>query len=254
MVKKIFAQTYLWVLLLLLYSPIVIIVIYSFTEAKVLGNWTGFSTKLYSSLFNTGAHHSLMNALINTITIALLAAIGIFNLKARSRKAIGFVNSIPILNGDIITGISLFLLFVSLGITQGYTTVVLAHITFCTPYVVLSVLPRLKQMNPNIYEAALDLGATPMQALRKVIIPEIRPGMISGFMLALTLSIDDFAVTVFTIGNQGLETLSTYIYADARKGGLTPELRPLSAIIFVVVLALLIVINYRAGKTKKKES
>ena len=206
-----------------------------------------------------------MNALINTITIALLAAtastllgsiaaIGIFNLKARSRKAIGFVNSIPILNGDIITGISLFLLFVSLGITQGYTTVVLAHITFCTPYVVLSVLPRLKQMNPNIYEAALDLGATPMQALRKVIIPEIRPGMISGFMLALTLSIDDFAVTVFTIGNQGLETLSTYIYADARKGGLTPELRPLSAIIFVVVLALLIVINYRAGQTTSKSS
>ena len=203
-----------------------------------------------------------MNALINTITIALLAAtastllgsvaaIGIFNMKSRSRKAIGFVNSIPILNGDIITGISLFLLFVSVGITQGYTTVVLAHITFCTPYVVLSVLPRLKQMNPNIYEAALDLGATPMQALWKVIVPEIRPGMISGFMLALTLSIDDFAVTVFTIGNEGLETLSTYIYADARKGGLTPELRPLSTIIFVVVLALLIVINRRAGKEKK---
>ena len=204
MVKKIFAQAYLWILLLLLYSPIVIIVIYSFTEAKVLGNWTGFSTKLYTSLFTTGTHHSLMNALINTITIALLAAtastllgsvaaIGIFNLKSRSRKAISFVNSIPILNGDIITGISLFLLFVSLGITQGYTTVVLAHITFCTPYVVLSVLPRLKQMNPNIYEAALDLGATPMQALWKVIVPEIRPGMISGFMLALTLSIDDFS-------------------------------------------------------------
>ena len=256
MVKKIFAQTYLWILLLLLYSPIVIIMIYSFTEAKVLGNWTGFSTKLYSSLFTTGTHHSLMNALINTVTIALIAAtastlLGIFNLKARSRKAISFVNSIPILNGDIITGISLFLLFVSLGISQGYTTVVLAHITFCTPYVVLSVLPRLKQMNPNIYEAALDLGATPMQALRKVIVPEIRPGMISGFMLALTLSIDDFAVTVFTIGNEGLETLSTYIYADARKGGLTPELRPLSTIIFVVVLALLIVINRRAGKEKK---
>ena len=264
MVKKILAQAYLWILLLLLYSPIVIIVIYSFTEAKVLGNWTGFSTKLYTSLFTTGTHHSLMNALINTIPIALLAAtastllgsvaaIGIFNMKSRSRKAIGFVNSIPILNGDIITGISLFLLFVSVGITQGYTTVVLAHITFCTPYVVLSVLPRLKQMNPNIYEAALDLGATPMQALWKVIVPEIRPGMISGFMLALTLSIDDFAVTVFTIGNQGLETLSTYIYADARKGGLTPELRPLSAIIFVVVLALLIAINYRAGKAKKKD-
>ncbi|NCC10526.1 MAG: ABC transporter permease [Bacteroidia bacterium] len=264
MVKRILAQTYLWLLLLLLYSPIIIIIIYSFTEAKVLGNWTGFSTKLYSSLLTSGGgYHSLLNALINTITIALIAAmastvlgsvaaIGIFNLKNRARKTIGFVNSIPILNGDIITGISLFLLFVSLGISQGYVTVVLAHITFCTPYVVLSVLPRLKQMNSNLYEAALDLGATPMQALRKVIIPEIRPGMISGFMLALTLSIDDFAVTVFTIGNEGLETLSTYIYADARKGGLTPELRPLSAIIFVVVLALLIFINYRAGKQEKK--
>lgn len=263
MVKRVLAQGYLWILLLLLYSPILIIIIYSFTEAKVLGNWTGFSTKLYSSLFATSTHHSLMNALMNTLSIALIAAtvstilgsitaIGIFNLKARSKKVIGFVNSIPILNGDIITGISLFLLFVSLGVSQGYTTVVLAHITFCTPYVVLSVLPRLKQMNPNIYEAALDLGATPTQALRKVIIPEIRPGMISGFMLALTLSIDDFAVTVFTIGNEGLETLSTYIYADARKGGLTPELRPLSTIIFVVVLALLIVINHRAGKAKKQ--
>ena len=143
------------------------------------------------------------------------------------------------------------LLFVSLGITQGYTTVVLAHITFCTPYVVLSVLPRLKQMNPNIYEAALDLGATPMQALRKVIVPEILPGMISGFMLAVTLSIDDFAVTVFTIGNEGLETLSTYIYADARKGGLTPELRPLSTIIFVLVLVLLVIINRHASKKKE---
>ncbi len=262
MVKKILAQTYLWILLLLLYSPILIIVIFSFTEAKVLGNWTGFSTKLYTSLFAASTHHSLINALINTVTIALIAAtastilgsitaIGIFNLRSRSRRAIEIVNSIPILNGDIIIGISLFLLFVSLGISQGYTTVVLAHITFCTPYVVLSVLPRLKQMNPNLYEAALDLGATPFQALRKIILPEIWPGMISGFILAITLSIDDFAVTVFTIGNEGLETLSTYIYADARKGGLTPELRPLSTIIFVVVLTLLIVINYRAGRNKK---
>lgn len=239
-----------------------IIMIYSFTEAKVLGNWTGFSTKLYSSLFVAGTHHSLTNALVNTLSIALIAAtvstllgsitaIGIFNLRTRARKAISFVNNIPILNGDIIIGISLFLLFVSLGIPQGYTTVVLAHITFCTPYVVLSVLPRLKQMNPNIYEAALDLGATPMQALRKVIVPEILPGMISGFMLAVTLSIDDFAVTVFTIGNEGLETLSTYIYADARKGGLTPELRPLSTIIFVLVLVLLVIINRRAGKKRR---
>lgn len=263
MVRRIVEQVYVWVLLILSYAPIAIIVIYSFTEAKVLGNWSGFSLKLYESLFHTGAHHSLMNAFVNTILIALiaatvstllgsLAAIGIFNMRVRSRKAMGFINTIPILNGDIITGISLFLLFVSLGITQGFTTVVLAHITFCTPYVVLSVLPRLKQMNPNLYEAALDLGATPMQALRKVILPEIRPGMVSGFLLALTISIDDFAVTVFTIGNQGLETLSTYIYADARKGGLTPELHPLSALIFVVILVLLIIINRRAGRLRVK--
>lgn len=261
--KKFLAQSYLWLLLLLLYAPILIIAIFSFTEAKVLGNWTGFSTHLYTSLFSGGVRHSLISAIENTFTIALLAAtvstllgsiaaIGIFNMRGRKRQAITFLNNIPMLNPDIITGISLFLLFISLGIAQGYTTVVLAHIAFCTPYVVLSVMPRLRQMNPNIYEAALDLGATPFQALRKVIIPEIRPGMISGFILSFTLSIDDFAVTIFTIGNEGLETLSTYIYADARKGGLTPELRPLSTIIFATVLLLLIIINIRSRRNAKK--
>ena len=258
--KKLFAQLYLWLLLALLYAPIIIIAIFSFTESKVLGNWTGFSTDLYTSLFTGGAHHSLIDAIKNTLTIALLAAtastllgIGIYNMRGRKKQVINFLNDIPMLNPDIITGISLFLLFVSLGISQGYTTVVLSHIAFCTPYVVLSVMPRLQQMNPNIYEAALDLGATPFQALRKIIIPEIRPGMISGFILAFTLSIDDFAVTLFTKGNEGLETLSTYIYADARKGGLTPELRPLSTIIFAVVLLLLIIINVRAKRAAKRK-
>lgn len=262
--KKFLANSYLWLLLLMLYAPIIIIIVFSFTEAKVLGNWTGFSLELYKSLFSGGGHHSLMSALMNTLIIALvaatvstvmgsIAAIGIYNMKTRARMAINFANDIPIMNPDIITGVSLFLLFVTLGISQGMTTVILAHISFCTPYVVLSVMPRLAKMNPNIYEAALDLGATPMQALRKVIIPEIMPGIISGFILAFTLSIDDFAVTIFTIGNEGLETLSTYIYADARKGGLTPELRPLSAIIFTVVLALLLVINRRAAKNREEE-
>ena len=262
--KRFFAQLYLWILLALLYAPIIIIAIFSFTESKVLGNWTGFSTKLYTSLFSGGAHHSLLSAIQNTLSIAVIAAvastilgtvaaIGIFNMRGRKKQVINFLNDIPMLNPDIITGISLFLLFVSLGISQGYTTVVLAHIAFCTPYVVLNVMPRLQQMNPNIYEAALDLGATPFQALRKIIIPEIRPGMVSGFILAFTLSIDDFAVTLFTKGNEGLETLSTYIYADARKGGLTPELRPLSTIIFVVVLLLLIVINVRAKRNAKRK-
>ncbi len=258
---RVLCQGYLWLLLLLLYSPIIIIVIFSFTESKVMGNWTGFSLQLYKNFFISGTHHSLTDALVNTISIALitatvstllgsLTAIGIYNMKNRARKAIMFVNNIPILNGDIIIGISLFLLFVSVGVKQGYLTVTLAHIAFCTPYVVLSVLPRLKQMNPNLYEAALDLGASPFQALRKVIVPEILPGMVAGFMLAITLSIDDFAITIFTIGNEGLETLSTFIYADARKGGLTPELRPLSTIIFVLVLVLLFIINRRSSKAK----
>ena len=262
--KRFFAQAYLWLLLAMLYAPIFIIAVFSFTEAKVLGNWTGFSTKLYTSLFSGGVHHSLLSAIENTLIIAVvaaavstmlgsIAAIGIHNLRGRKRMAFNTLNNIPMLNPDIITGISLFLLFVSLGVTQGYVTVILAHVTFCTPYVVLCVLPRLQQMNPNIYEAALDLGATPSQALRKVIIPEIKPGMISGFILAFTLSIDDFAVTIFTIGTGGIETLSTYIYADARKGGLTPELRPLSTIIFVVVLLLPITINVRAKRNAKRK-
>ena len=169
MMKNIFCQGYLWLLLLLLYSPIFIIVIFSFTEAKVMGNWTGFSLQLYKNLFVEGTHHSLTAALINTVTIALitatvstlfgtLTAIGIHNLRNRkARLAITFVNNIPILNGDIIIGISLFLLFITLDIPQGYTTVVLSHITFCLPYVILSVMPRLKQMNPNLYEACTRL-------------------------------------------------------------------------------------------------
>ena len=182
-----------------------------------------------------------------------IAAIGINNLRGKRRAIMNSLNNVPMLNPDIITGISLFLLFASLGFTQGYTTVILAHVAFCTPYVVLCVMPRLQQMNPNIYEAALDLGATPFQAMRKVIIPEIKAGMISGFILAFTLSIDDFAVTIFTNGTDGLDTLSTYIYADARKGGLTPELRPLSTIIFTVVLLLLVVINVRTYRIQKRK-
>lgn len=262
--RNLLAKLYVWLLLAILYAPILIIIVFSFTEAKVLGNWTGFSTKLYQSLFSGGVNNSLFVTLLNTFAIAFiaasasavlgsLAAIGIFNLRRKTRNTVLFLNNIPILNPEIITGVSLFLLFVSLGISQGFTTVVLAHISFCVPYVVLSVLPRLKQMNPSLYEAALDLGATPMQALRKVIFPEIKPGIISGFILTFTLSFDDFVVSLFTIGNEGLQTLSTYIYADARKGGLTPELRPLTSLIFIVVLVLLFIVNLRAKKSAVHE-
>ena len=253
--------------LIILYAPIVFIAVFSFTESKVLGNWTGFSTRLYANLFTgdmqgTG---SLMLAIENTLVIALIAAtvstllgtiaaIGIHNMRGRSKQTITFLNNIPMLNPDIITGVSLFLLFVFLHISQGYLTVVLAHITFCTPYVVLNVLPKLTQMNPNVYEAALDLGATPFQALRKVLIPLLKPGMISGFIMAFTMSLDDFAVTFFTRGTIGLDTLSTYIYTDARKGGLTPELRPLITLLFLGILILLIVINIRQMRNSNNEA
>ena len=263
--KRFFAQCYIWLLLIALYAPIIFIAVLSFTESKVLGNWTGFSTQLYSNLFtgNMQGSGSLMSAIQNTLLIALvaasvstmigtIAAIGIHNMKGRSKQAITFLNNIPMLNPDIITGVSLFLLFVFLHVSQGYTTVILAHITFCTPYVVLSVLPKLTQMNPNIYEAALDLGATPFRALRKVLLPILKPGMMSGFILAFTMSLDDFAVTFFTRGTIGLDTLSTYIYTDARKGGLTPELRPMITILFLGILTLLIVINVRKARAAEK--
>ncbi len=257
------SQLYLWLLLLVLYAPIALIAVFSFTESKVLGNWTGFSFDLYLNLFSGKADAGLNSAILYTLLIALiaavcstilgtLAAIGIYNMRAKQRKAVSFLNSVPMINPDIITGISLFLLFVALGISQGLATVCIAHVVFCTPYVVLSVLPRLSRMNPNTYEAALDLGATPAQALRMVMLPELWPGMVSGFILALTLSVDDFGVTFFTKGSGGLETLSTFIYSDARKGGLTPELRPLFTIILLVMLTVLVFINLRERKLKKE--
>ena len=261
--QRLGAHLYLWLLLLILYAPIAVILICSFTESKVLGNWTGFSVQLYKNLFNGTAGASLTSAVINTAVIAVvaatvstilgtIAAFGIHYMPSKRQNLVLRLNQIPIINPDIITGISLFLLFVALGIGRGLGTVIAAHIAFCTPYVILSVMPRLKGMNPNLYEAALDLGATPGQAMRKVIIPEVAPGMLSGFILSLTLSIDDFGVTLFTKGSEGLNTLSTYIYADARKGGLTPELRPLFTLIFVVILILLIISNVRASKQIKK--
>lgn len=266
MMKKILARGYIGILLFLMYSPLLFIVVSSFTESKVLGNWTGFSTRLYSNLVSGSMQgaSSLVSAIENTLVIAVLAAfiamvlgtiaaIGIFYLRGPRKQAVAFLNNIPMVNPDVIMGVSLFLLFVFLHFTQGYVTVVLAHVTFCTPYVVLSVLPRLRQMDHHTYDAALDLGATPLYALWKVMIPQLRPGMISGLLLSFTMSLDDFAVTFFTRGTVGIETLSTYIYTDARKGGLTPELRPLIAIIFLSILVLLLVMNLRQSRQNKNK-
>ena len=271
-IRRILSHTYLWFLLFLLYAPILLIIVCSFTRSKVLGNWTGFTFDLYENLFtgydrvaNVHVNPDMYQSLWYTLIIALiaatiatmlgtLAAIGIYNMRQRRRRAIQLLNSVPMINPDILTGISLFLLFVFLGISRGMTTVVIAHIVFCTPYVVLSVMPRLTKMNPNIYEAALDLGATPFQALRKVMMPELWPGMLSGFILSITLSIDDFGVTFFTKGSSGINTLSTYIYSDARRNGLTPELRPLFSLIFLTILVLLIIINWRAARQAKENN
>jgi spermidine/putrescine transport system permease protein len=263
MVKKLLSNSYLALVLLFIYTPILFVMIFSFTESGVMGNWQGFSSNLYKELFQGEQGRKILQVFWNTIKVGLIAAvvstilgsigaIGIFYSGRKMRKTFSFINQIPVVNAEIVTGISLLLLFLVFALPRGEVTVILAHITFCTPYVVLSVLPKLKQMNNNIYEACLDLGATPLRALWSVILPEILPGMISGFIMAFTLSIDDFVVTNYTTSTS-FDTLSTFIYKDAVKGGLTPSLRALSTLIFVVVLTMLFISNFRASKEKTKE-
>lgn len=263
MVKKILAKGYVYLVLLFLYAPIAVLVIYSFTPSGTM-QWQGFSFELYQKLFDPAESADILAALKNTLIIAsissvistligIFASIGIYNMKNRSKEAMLTVSKIPMMNAEIVTGVSLMLLFLLFGIPFGMVTVIIAHIVFCTPYVILSIMPKLQQMDNNLYEAALDLGCTPMKALFKAVLPQIMSGVVSGFFLAFTLSIDDFVVTIFNI--QGINTLSTFIYADAAKNGLTPSLRALSTMILVSVLLLLIIVNifsHREKKTKNK--
>jgi spermidine/putrescine transport system permease protein len=202
-----------------------------------------------------------MQALLNTLLIAFISAlaatvigtvacISMQGMKKRNRAILMGISNIPMLNADIVTGISLMLLFLSLKMTFGFTTVLLAHITFNIPYVILSVMPRMKQLNPSTYEAALDLGASHLYAFFKVVFPDILPGILSGFVMAFTMSLDDFIITHFTKG-PGIDTLSTKIYTEVRKG-IKPEMYALSAIIFVTVLLLLILVNYTPKKNVNK--
>ena len=261
MVKKILSNCYLALILLFIYTPIMFVVVFSFTESGVMGDWHGFSFNLYRDLFAGAKGQQILRVFLNTLEVGVIAsffatllgtmgAIGIFYSRKKMKRTFSFINQIPVANAEIVTGISLLLLFLVFALPRGRVTVILAHITFCAPYVVLSVLPKLKQMNNNIYEACLDLGATPMKAMFSVILPEILPGMISGFMLSFTLSIDDFVITNYTTSTS-FDTLSTFIYKDAVKGGLTPSLRALSTLIFVVVLTLLFFINLRSNKQSK---
>lgn len=269
MIKSALQKLYLGFILILLYAPILTLIVLSFNSSKTRAKWGGFSGKWYVALFQNG---DIMNALYTTLTIALLsaliatligtaAAIGIQALNNKFRTFMMGVTNIPMLNADIVTGISLMLLFIACRalfpqFSLGFTTVLLAHITFNIPYVILSVMPKLKQTNKYTYEAALDLGASPIYAFFKVVFPDILPGVSSGFLLAFTMSLDDFVITHFTTG-AGVHTLSTKIYSEVRKG-IKPEMYALSTLLFVTVLFLLIVVNTApqdspsTQKTRKK--
>lgn len=218
--------------------------------------WDGFTLKWYESLFE---NERIMSALYYTVIIAVvssviatiigtISAIGIHKMrKGGFKKILLNVNYLPILNPDVVTGVSLMTLFVFMNMEFGFNTMLISHVVFNIPYVILSVLPKLKQLPPNLEEAAMDLGATPFYALRKVIIPQIKPGIISGLLIAFTMSIDDFVISFFTAGN-GVSNLSIEIYSMTRRG-IRPEINALSTIMFVVVLVLLILSN----KSSKKE-
>lgn len=255
--KNRLSKLYLYLIFIFLYAPIIILIIYSFNESKYRV-WTGFSLKWYMELFQD---RQIMEALYNTIFVAVIAsilstiigtaaAIGIDGLKRWQKSTIMNVTMLPVLNPDIVTGISLMLLFYICKLPTGRFTLIMAHMAFCIPYVILSVMPKLKQVNSSTYEAALDLGATPVLATIKVTLPEIMPGVITGLLMAFTLSIDDFIVSYFTTG-PGVENLSILIYNAAKKG-VSPSINALSALMFSVILILLIVINVRTNKNTQK--
>ena len=249
MVNKHVKRFYTFLMFLFLYAPIIVLTIYSFNSGKSTANWTGFSLKWYQALFND---RQIMKSLYYTIAIAFaasavatvigtFAAFGINHMRPMRRKLVMQVNNIPILNPDIVTGVALMTLFSMLKFELGFNTMLIAHITFCTPYVILSVLPKLRLMNQDTLNAAMDLGATPWYAFRKVIVPEIMPGIISGFLMAFTLSIDDFVISFFTTGG-GVTNLSITIYSMARRG-IKPIINALSTLMFISVLIMLLVIN-----------
>lgn len=257
--RKIWQDFYLVIIMIFLYAPIITMMVLSFNSSKSRSQWGGFTLRWYSEMFES---RNIMAALQNTLVIAFLsaliatligtaAAIAINNMKKLPRTIIMGITNIPMLNADIVTGISLMLAFIAFGISLGFETVLISHITFNIPYVILSVMPKLKQTSRYTYEAALDLGASPIYAFFKVVFPDILPGVLSGFLLAFTMSLDDFIITHFTRG-AGINTLSTLIYSEVRRG-IKPSMYALSTVIFLVVLILLLISNF-ASKKKEQHS
>lgn len=255
--SKVCRGLYLAAILLFLYLPILTLMVLSFNDGKTMTKWMGFSFRWYEEMLGNKV---IMDALINTLTIAfwaaaiatvigLLACIGMNSMKEKSRLMIMGLNNIPLLNADIVTGISIMLMFVVCGISLNYGTVLFSHITFCIPYVILSVMPKFKQLQNSTYEAALDLGASPAYAFFKVVLPDIMPGVLSGFLLSFTMSVDDFVITHFTRG-AGINTLSTLIYSQV-KVGIRPTLYALSTVIFLLVLIILVIVNVLSSRKNR---
>ena len=242
-------KAYIGLIMAFLYAPIVLLILYSFNDSKSRAQWGGFTLRWYRELL---ADQAIMSALGTTLYVGLLAAaistvlgtvgaIALFQMKRRPRGVMMSIVNLPMLNSEVVTGVSLILLYAMARIQLGYLTLLLSHIAFCVPYVVLSVLPKLRQLDPHLAEAAQDLGATPVQGFLRVILPDIMPGVFSGFIMALTMSIDDFVVSFFTTGS-GVSNLSITIYTMAKRG-ISPKINALSTIIFVCVFVLLIGIN-----------
>lgn len=254
MVKNLGKKLYTFLIYLFLYAPIIVLIIFSFNNSKSRVTWNGFTLKWYTELFSDAEmlkslYYTLiigvLASLISTV-LGTLAAIGINKYTSFKRNLLLNLNYLPVLNPDIVTAVSLMLLFNILRMDKGFLTMLLSHITFCTPYVVLSVLPKLKQLPDNLMEAALDLGATPFYALRKIILPQISDGILSGALIAFTLSIDDFVISFFNTGS-GVSNLSINIYSMARKG-INPKINALSTLMFVAVLIILLIVNKKALK------
>ncbi len=264
MVKKLLAKSYLYIILAIMYLPIMVIIVYSFSNSSSFSFASeGFTFGAYVSIFTSSSTPKLLEAVKNTFFIAAVssvcatiigtfAAVGIYSLKKRTRTLVENVNQLPLVNSEMVMAVSLMIFFATFSFPEGYFRLIMGHISFCTPYVVLSVMPRLMQMDANIYEAALDLGANPFKAMVKVMVPVLTPGIISGFVMAFTLSMDDFIITQINKSG-GIETLSTYIYEDARIKGLEPFWYAIFSIIFVAVLAILLLSNFYMTKSNEKQ-
>lgn len=256
MVKKSIEKLYISAIFIFLYAPIATLIVFSFNNSKSRASWSGFTLKWYQNMLQDpvitkSLTYTLIIALISATIATLigtLGAIGIHAMKTRPKKLFMNITYLPMLNPDIVTGIALMLFFIGIGMKLGFESLLVAHITFNIPYVILSVLPKLKQMNKHTYEAAMDLGANPFQSLYKVIIPEIAPGIVTGFLLAFTMSLDDFVISYFTSGN-GVSNLSITIYTMTRRG-IKPEINALSTLMFLTVLILLLIINRRQERTR----